>query len=150
MLPKLTVLIILLALLGAACSDSSTTTTTTVVDSTTTTTSDPSASIVFGSGSVPDTMPGAFPIPERAVIGTTLIDRERGRTEMIIRVSAEIEALTAFFTSNLPSRGFTIDSSAAGANGWNVGFSAAEGAGTIEISIVGQGVSQAVVTFNDG
>lgn len=147
MLPRLAILIVTLALAAAACSDSSATKT---PDSTTATTSDPTASIVFGSGSMPDTMPAEFPIPAEAVIGSTLIDRDRGRTEMIVRVSSELEALTAFYDTNLPGRGFAVDSSGEIGAGWTIAFSGADGTGTVEITALGQGVSQAVVTFRVG
>jgi hypothetical protein len=95
-------------------------------------------------------MPAGFPIPAEAVIGSTLIDRDRGRTEMIVRVTSEPEALTAFYDTNLPGRGFVVESSAAAGAGWEIGFSGADGTGTVTISALGQGVSQAVVTFSLG
>lgn len=148
MLPRLTVFIISLALLGAACSGS--TTITTGTEDSSTTTNAPASSVVFGSGSVPETMPAGFPIPESAVIGSTLIDHNRGLTEMIVRVSADVAELTDFFDTNLPGRGFTVDSSGKEGAGWKLGFSSPAGAGTIEITAAGQGVSQAFVTFTDG
>jgi len=145
MLPRLVTLILSLALFGAACSSSTTIVTGTEAPSTTTT--DPAASVVFGSGSVPETMPTEFPIPEGAVIGSTLIDRNRDLTEMIVRVPADIEALTDFYDTNLPGRGFTVDSSAKEGAGWKLEFSSPAGAGAVEITIGGQGLSQALVTF---
>ncbi len=145
MFHRLAILIVSFALLGAACSRA--TTINTGSDSTPATTSDPTATIVFGSGSVPDTMPAEFPIPDDAVIGSTLIDRNRSLTEMIVRISGEVEALTAFYDTNLPGRGFTVDSSGEAGAGWRLEFSGATGAGTIDFTAAGRGVSQAIVTF---
>jgi hypothetical protein len=92
-------------------------------------------------------MPAEFPIPEGAVIGSTLIDRNRDLTEMMVRVSADMEALTAFYDTNLPGRGFVVGSSAKEGAGWKLEFSNSTGAGTVEITIGGPGLSQAFVTF---
>jgi len=140
MLPRYVILIIALALFGAACSDSTTTTTA----------SDSTALVEFGSGSVPETMPAGFPVPDQGIVGSTLIDRDRGRTEMIVRVTADLSALTAFFETNLPGRGFTVDSSQQDGDGWKIEFSWDDGTGTIELTSVGQGISQALITFTHG
>jgi hypothetical protein len=145
---RLVILIASLSLLAAACSDS--TTITTGTEATSTVTADPAGSIVFGSGSIPETMPAGFPIPEAAVIGSTLIDRDRGLTEMVMRASADVTALTAFFETNLPVRGFTVDSSREEGDGRKIEFSGDDGSGTVDVTAAGQGVSQALVTFIDG
>ena len=148
MLPKLAILMISLALLSAGCSSSTTINTGTEAPARTTV--DPAASVVFGSGSVPETIPTGFPIPEGAVIGSTLIDRNRELTEMMVRVSADIEALTSFYDTNLPGRGFTVDSSAKEGAGWKLEFSSPAGAGAVEITNEGQGLARAFVTFTAG
>ena len=84
------------------------------------------------------------------MIGSTLIDQNRGLTEMIVRVSADVTALTAFFDTNLPGRGFTVDSSREEGDGRKLEFSSDEGTGTINVTAAGQGVTQALVTFIDG
>lgn len=145
MLPRSVILILLLALLGAACAGS--VPITTDPETTSSTTVEPEQSIVFGSGSVPETMPEEFPIPARAIVGSTLIDHDRGRTEMMVRVSADVEALVAFFDTNLPGRGFAVGTSVEDGAGWRMGFSAETGVGTIEITSAGQGVTQAFVVF---
>ncbi len=145
MLLRLLTLIVSLALLGAACSGSTTITTGTEAPATTTV--DPAARVIFGSGSVPETMPTEFPIPDGAVIGSTLIDRNRDLTEMIVRVTSDVAALTDFYATNLPGRGFTVDFSEKEGAGWKLEFSSEAGAGTVAISDGGRGVAQAVVTF---
>lgn len=148
MLSRLAIPIVSLALLAAACSDSTTITTGTEAPSTVT--ADPAGLIVFGSGSVPETMPAGFPIPEAAVIGSTLIDRDRGLTEMMVRASANVAALAAFFETNLPNRGFTVDSSREEGDGRKIEFSGDAGSGTVDVTAAGQGVSQALVTYLEG
>ncbi|OFW65127.1 MAG: hypothetical protein A2135_10725 [Actinobacteria bacterium RBG_16_67_15] len=71
---------VLVALLGstAACSG----------DSALDTAGDP---VVFGEGERPPAIPGDFPIPGNAVIGSTMIDRTNHRTEMALQVGSEVE-----------------------------------------------------------
>ena len=148
---KYAITVAALAVVASACSGN---TVTTVVEpsvtssSTTagpTTTADPNESVVFGSGSIPETMPQEFPFPEQAVIGSTLIDRNRNVTEVIFRVPAGVGALAAFYESNLPNRNFTIDSSAGGDTKWDFTFSGNAVTGTIVINLGSQDVSEAVV-----
>lgn len=137
-------LLIALAIVSAACSG---TTVSTVVDtsSTTTTTSDPSVPVVFGSGSIPDTMPVEFPFPDEAVIGSTLIDRNRNLTEVIFRVPAAVTALAAFYEANLPNRDYTVDFSSGTETMWEIEFSGNASTGTIAITFGAQDVAEAVV-----
>lgn len=109
------------------------------------TTIDPDQDIVFGSGSIPETVPVEFPFPEQAVIGSTLIDRNRSLTEVIFRVPAGVEALVAFYEANLPSREFSVDSSEGGETNWDIAFSGNGSSGTIAISFGAQEVAEAVV-----
>lgn len=37
--------------------------------------------VTFGEGEIPDSVPDDFPVPEGAVVGTTLVDRVNNRTE---------------------------------------------------------------------
>ncbi len=91
-------------------------------------------------------MPDGFPFPAEAVIGRTLIDRNRNVTEVIFRVPAGVEALAEFFEANLPGRDFTVDSSAGGETRWDIAFSGNATTGIIAISLGSQDVSEAVVT----
>ncbi|MCP3975089.1 MAG: hypothetical protein GY720_11425 [bacterium] len=147
---RLVALAMSLALFGAACSD--TPSVETVVLSSTTdqatappTTFDPNASIIFGSGSVPDTLPSDFPIPGEAVIGATLIDRNRSLTEVVMRVPAGVEAVAGFFDTNLANRGYTVESSAGDASKWELVVSGSGVSGTVAITLGTQDVSQAVI-----
>ena len=95
--------------------------------------------------SIPETMPEEFPFPQEAVIGSTLIDRNRNLTEVIFRVPAGVPALVAFYEANLPNRNFIVDSSAGGETEWDIAFSSEVGTGTIAITFGSQDVSEAVV-----
>lgn len=140
-----------LAIVAAACSGNTVTTVVepSITSSTTTsgptTTADPDQAVVFGSGAIPETMPSEFPFPEQAVIGSTLIDRNRNVTEVVFRVPAGVESLAAFFEANLPNRNYTIDSSAGAETMWDIAFSGNGGSGTIAILFGSQDVSEAVV-----
>ena len=111
----------------------------------TTTTSDPSEPIVFGSGVMPDTMPEGFPIPAEAVIGSTLIDRDRNVTEVIVRIPAAVEPVAQFFETNLPNRGYDVAASSGGETAWDIEFGGEGFGGTIAITLGAQDVSQAVI-----
>lgn len=148
---KYAIAVAALAIVATACSG---TTVSTVVEpsvtsSTTTaaptTTVDPDQAVVFGSGSIPETMPGEFPFPQEAVIGSTLIDRNRNVTEVVFRVPAGVEALAQFFNVNLPNRGYTVNSSDGTETMWDLAFSGNGSSGTIAITFGSQDVSQAVV-----
>lgn len=163
MLPRLAVLLAGFAIFGAACSAGGSVTTQVLPSSTLgtlsatpTASSDPNEQVVFGSGAIPDTMPADIPIPAEASIGSTLIDRSRDRSEMILRVPVGVEALAAFFEANLPNRGYSIDTTGGDADSWEVAFTKDDVTGTITITTTGTtggtDISQAVVvtTTADG
>jgi hypothetical protein len=102
----------LAAVTAAACSGSAETTTTTAVPATSTTaTTVVSGSVVFGEGTMPDTVPAEFPVPDGAVIGDTLQDTASGRTEVVIVVPADPEVIVSYYDESLPAAGFDIASS---------------------------------------
>ena len=75
------------------------------------TTSTTGSEVVFGRGSVPETVPESFPIPDEAVVGATLVDATRGLTEMILTFPADTAAVVEYYEENLPSRGYQITDS---------------------------------------
>lgn len=148
---KYALFIAALTIVAAACSGN---TVTTVVEPSVTsppttevppTTVDPDEAVVFGSGAIPETMPAEFPFPQEAVIGSTLIDRNRNVTEVIFRVPAGVEALASFYEANLPGRDYSVDSSNGSETMWDIAFSGNGGTGTIAITFGSQDVSEAVV-----
>jgi hypothetical protein len=132
-----------LAVVVAACSNTSEPTETTVES--TTTVADTTAGtddLVFGSGSMPDTVPTDFPFPEQAVIGSTLIDRTRGLTEVITTYPANVEEVAAFYEANLPTFGFVIGSSGGSDGAWTLVFTRDGLEGVIELDTAGSSLSQ--------
>lgn len=135
----------IIAVLAASCtsegsSPEESTTTTTIAQA------GPSGSgsedLVFGSGSLPSTVPADFPIPEQAVIGSTLVDTPRGLTEAIVTYPADVTAVVDFFTANLPAFGYAVDASAGTDAKWEIDFSKDELSGVIIVSTAGPGLSQ--------
>jgi len=76
------------AILGTACTSGADEPTTTTSSTATIPIEVPD--LEFGSGEVPFTVPAGFPVPDSAVIGSTLIDGVNGRTEMIINFPATV------------------------------------------------------------
>lgn len=147
---RITIFITGLALAATACSGS--TVTTEVLPSSTSSTSqvprtstDPNESIIFGSGSIPDTIPADFPFPSQAVIGSTLVDRDRSLTEVIIRIATDVAVLASFYDDNLAANGYEVVSSAGGDTAWDIEFTNDSVTGTIAVTLGGQSVSQAVI-----
>lgn len=134
--------LIVVALFAAGCSDSST-------DTTTAGNSDAAAGVVFGRGSIPDTVPDSFPIPEEAVIGATLIDTNRGLTEMIVTFPASVEAVVMYYEDNLPLGGYEITSSDGTDGEWAMEFNGEGIDGVIRIKAGGSGLSSATVRLTD-
>jgi len=102
--------------------------------------------VEFLSGEVPVTFPVDFPIPDEAVVGTGMINRSAGTTELIIRIPATVTAVTDFFEANFAARGYQVTSSEEkGAEGWLVSFEKDGVSGRVEMSPITGEASQAVV-----
>jgi len=134
--PIAAVVVVALALVVAACSGSS-------ADSTTTTGSD----VVFGRGSVPETVPESFPIPDEAVVGATLIDASRGLTEMILTFPADTAAVVVYYEENLPARGYRITDSDGSETDWRIEFADDVVDGVMSVRTGGSSVAAAAVQF---
>lgn len=127
------------AILGVGCSDETSTTTTTdsvAVDD-----------VVFGQGSLPETIPESFPLPAGSAIGSTMVIKD-GLTEVVIRVSAAQGVTAEFFNQSLPGEGFTVDRSEADGKTWAIEFSDDVAKGTLDITEPQEGISQAVLRFD--
>lgn len=129
-----------LALLAAGCGDSSDETTSAAADE---------SGVVFGRGSVPDTVPESFPIPEQAVVGATLVDTNRGLTEMILTFPASVDAVATYYDENLPVREYEVSSSNGTNAEWEIDFSGEGVEGEIRLKTGGGGLSSATVRFVD-
>lgn len=99
---------LLAAVVLAACGG--TTDTTTTSPSTTGTTMEENG-VVFGEGSLPATLPADFPIPAQAVVGATMEDTVRNRTEVILTMAAAPADVVDFYQQNLPATGYDITGS---------------------------------------
>lgn len=127
-----------IALIAGACGGSSAETTT-MADT---------SGVLFGRGSVPETVPDSFPIPGEAVVGATLVDSNRGLTEMILTFPADVAAVVSYYEENLPARGHEIASSAGTETEWQIRFDGEGPHGVITIKTGGNGVASAVVEFS--
>ncbi|OFW65128.1 MAG: hypothetical protein A2135_10730 [Actinobacteria bacterium RBG_16_67_15] len=128
---------VLVALLGstAACSG----------DSALDTAGDP---VVFGEGERPPAIPGDFPIPGNAVIGSTMIDRTNHRTEMALQVGSDLEATVQYFNVGLVSQGYVVGASHGTATSWTISFSRGELNGEIDFTAAGD-ATQVLVSVNE-
>ncbi len=127
------------ALVISACSADDDAATTSVV---------PDDDVVFGSGSLPDTLPSDFPVPDEAVIGSTLVVRSTGTTEVIMRVPVELAVAVTYFEQNLPARDFTILTSEANSDAaWAMEIERDDLSGTIDFKTGAPRVTEIVMAF---
>lgn len=105
--------------------------------------------VVFDRGSVPETVPDSFPIPDEAVVGATLVDPNRGLTEMILTFPAETAAVVTYYEENLPPRGYTITKSEGSETEWRIDFDDDSVDGAIGVQAGGSGVAVATVQFTE-
>ena len=141
-LPITLVALIVVALFAAGCSDSST-------DTTTAGDADTAAGVVFGRGSVPDTVPDSFPIPDEAVIGATLVDTNRGLTEMVVTFPAAVQAVVTYYEENLPPNGYEITRSDGSDADWVIAFNGEGVDGLLRIRTGGSGLSSGTVQLTE-
>ena len=132
--------VIAIALLGAGCSDDQGTTTTESVTS--------GDDVVFGEGSLPETIPAEFRLPAGSAVGSTMVVNKTGFTEVIVRISAELGISAEFFNQSLAQGGFDVVSSEATGDGWVIEFTMDSTKGTIDLTEPLEGISQAVVRYN--
>ena len=133
------------AVIGAACTGGAEESTTT---SSTTTIPIEIPDLEFGSGEVPFTVPSAFPVPDSAVIGATMIDGVNGRTEMIINFPASVPDVVAFYESNLPVLGFAVTDSRGTESEWDITVSKDGVTGAIRLTFGGTGLSSGTFIFD--
>jgi len=128
--------IVAVALIATGCGRSS--------DGTTTANADPSG-VVFGRGSVPDTVPDSFPVPDQARVGATLVDSNRELTEMIITFPSNVDAVVDYYEENLPARGYEIAVSEGTDAEWLIEFNGAGFDGVLRVKTGGSGVAAATL-----
>ena len=104
--------------------------------------------VVFGEGEVPGSVPRDFPIPDGAVIGSTLVDHINNRTEVEIRMRFDLATTEQFFNVELVNVGYLVPTSRdTGLGLWEMEFIKGDLLGTIIIRDLGD-VVQAVVEVN--
>ena len=145
-------LVAVIALMLAACTGESSTSrppeaapTTTTVDSSASQNSD--QDLVFGKGQLPETIPADFPIPDQAVIGSTMVDRTRDLTEVIVTYPADVPEVVEFFESNLPALGYSVDTSSGTDARWIIEFSSDGSTGELVLSVGGTGLTQSTLSI---
>ncbi len=104
--------------------------------------------VIFGVGERPPAIPADFPIPDDAVIGSTMIDRANHRTEMALQVGSSLEAAVRYFNVGLVSQGFVVGASSGSASAWTISFGRDELTGEIRFIAQG-GATQVLVEVND-
>jgi hypothetical protein len=132
---RVTIAVLSLLLVAAACSDDDGVTGST-------------QAVVFGEGTIPESVPDDFPIPAGAVVGTTLVDKINNRTEFRLSIRAESTATVQFFQVGLVNQGYVINSSEGNAAEWTLTFSNGELRGTIFTTPQGQGLTASVISLN--
>ncbi len=106
------------------------------------------STVVFGAGEIPESIPDDFPLPDGAVIGSTLVDGINTRTEFEMRVLSDQADVAQFFTVNLVNSGYVVDDSRLENGRWTIDFRRNALRGNITITVPAQGVSQIVVEMN--
>lgn len=128
---------LVLALLLAACGGD---------DAATTTTIDPGEDMILSSGTLPETVPEDFPIPDEAVVGSTLVVRSTGTTEVILRLPVEVPVAVSYFEQNLELRGFELATSEATSDGgWDMAIVRDDVSGSLDFSPATPQVTQVVL-----
>ena len=140
-------MVALIAVLLAACSGETTeepdvVTTTTVVESAASSGSD---DVEFGRGLLPATVPADFPIPDQAVIGSTMIDRNRDLTEAVVVYPSDVPEVVRYYETNLPELGYTIEESAGTDANWTIDFSNGDSTGELRLSVGGGSLTQGIL-----
>ncbi len=113
--------------------------------STTEVTSADGSGVIFGRGSVPATVPESFPVPDEAVVGATLIDTNRGITEMVLNVPATFDASVKYYEQNLPASGYEITSRGGSEINWELVFIGGDADGVVGVKAAGNGLSSITV-----
>jgi hypothetical protein len=139
--------LVALVLTAAGCGDDGPDATgnTSVAPTCTVSGSDP---VTFGEGEIPSSIPGEFPVPDGAVVGSTLVDRVNHRSEFAFTLGQDATVVVEYYTVNLVSSGFVVDSSEGDTVSWRIEFSREGLRGDMVIQPEGSGLSAVVASFN--
>jgi len=132
--------VLTVALIATACDSPSDEATTTTVDA---------SGVVFGRGTIPETVPDSFPVPDQTRVGATLIDSNRSLTEMILTFPANVDAVVDYYEENLPARGYEITTSEGTDADWLIEFNGDGTDGVLRVKTGGSGVAAATVQLTE-
>lgn len=104
--------------------------------------------VVFSEGSIPDSVPENFPIPDGAVVGTTLVDKINNRTEVRLTIQSDVTSVIRFFEVGLVNRGYVISSSDGNATEWTITFSDGGLRGTVLTTPQAEMIAISVISVN--
>jgi hypothetical protein len=104
--------------------------------------------VTFGEGEIPSSIPGEFPVPDGAVVGSTLVDRVNHRSEFAFTLARDATNVVEYYTLNLVSAGFVVDSSEGDTVSWRIEFSRGGVRGDMVIQPEGSGLTAVVASFN--
>jgi len=105
--------------------------------------------VVFGRGTIPETVPTSFPVPDEARVGATLIDSNRNLTEMILTFPANVDAVVDYYEENLPARGYEISTSEGTDADWLIEFNGDGVEGVLRVKTGGSGLAAATVQLTE-
>jgi len=118
--------------------------------STTSTTTFVLPELEFGRGSMPASIPASFPMPAQAVVGATMMAGTRNITEVVITYPADLAAVVAFYTTNLPATGYEVSESAGAGEQWSLEFSSDDLSGEIRLDTAGPSLTTGALLFSHG
>lgn len=104
--------------------------------------------VTVGEGQIPGSVPDDFPIPNEAVVGSTLVDRASHRTEFSLNIPRDVTGVTQYYLVNLVSAGFVVERSTGDDARWSIKFSRDTLRGTVLIESAGPGAATAAVSIN--
>ena len=104
--------------------------------------------VVFSEGSIPDSVPANLPIPDGAVVGTTLVDKINNRTEFRLTIQSDVTSVIRFFEVGLVNQGYVIGSSEGNATEWTITFSDGELRGTVFTTPQAERIATSVISVN--
>jgi len=140
--------ITVIAVFGAACTSGATEPTS--VPSTSSTTSFVLPELEFGRGSMPPSIPESFPTPEQAVVGATMMAGARNVTEVVLTYPADLAAVVAYYTNNLPVVGYEVGDSSGTGSTWSLTFSGEDLSGEIRFETIASSLTTGTLLFTHG
>ena len=96
--------------------------------------SGPEPTVVFGQGELPDSFPAEFPLPDGAVVGSTLVDGINVRTEVEFRLRGTVPDFVDLYMIALPNAGFEVDASVEEPTRWTIRFHDGDVSGSITLT----------------